>query len=153
MATENADLKYNDPEDYVPYPVVDICGNVLRDVKYIIELKGVHPILIGKGKIPYIWLRSPSRDFLKWNYMVERSTAVHPAVNISRPGPGRMSVLISGKNVLDIVKYEQDSIQISSIDLRPIGLNVFGSGDTLQVGGMEFTKNEMQNGRAFIALG
>jgi hypothetical protein len=149
MATETSD----DPEDYVPYPVVDICGNILRNVKYVIELKGVHPILIGKGKIPYIWLRFPSRDFLKWNYIVERRTAVNPAVNINQASAGRMSVSLHGKNVLDIVKYDEDSIQISSIDLRPIGLNVFGGGDTLQVGGTKFTKTQMQNGNTFIALG
>jgi hypothetical protein len=153
MVPEPADLDYKEPEDYVPYGVVDICGNVLRNVRYIIELKSVHPFLIGKGKIPYIWLSSPSKDFSKWNFIVERSAAVHPAVNISQPSQGRMKVSVAGNCLLDIAKYEEDFIQISSIDLQPIGLNVVGSGETLKVGNMIFTKNQMSNSRTFIALG
>ncbi|MGP8027013.1 MAG: hypothetical protein ACLPJJ_09930 [Acidocella sp.] len=154
MALNTTPVDPNDPEDYIPYGQMDLCGNTLENIRYIVELKGVHPVLIGKGKFPYIWLSTAaSPDFSRWSSLVVRSTAVHPAARVTKTGQASMMVSLYGKEVLSISDFQNDSVKINSIDLRPIGLNIFGSATELQAGGNTFSGNRMRGGRAFLALG
>jgi hypothetical protein len=145
------------PEDYVPYKNVSLCGNMLMNVRFLVEIrKTLHPFLIGKGKIPYIWVSAPTapgQQVQQWSRIIERSTAKVPSVDIEvRASEGMMGIRINGKTLLSVSKFDEDSITVSEIDLRLIGLTLFGSNNQLTVGNSQYTSSALMGFRAFLVI-
>ncbi len=48
------------PPGYEPFQYLDVCGNLLENVKVIFEIANVVPLLVGRGEqFPKIWLALP----------------------------------------------------------------------------------------------
>jgi hypothetical protein len=135
--------------DYLPYRRLVFCGNELENVRVPLLLKG-HPVLLvgSGGQQPRIWLGFPLPDG-RWGRLVEDNgtadqsapeTALTP-VKVYRQQDS-VEVLVGN---LPIVKAQQESpilARVQFIDLRPLGLNIFGSAATgLSVGSANFSQN------------
>jgi hypothetical protein len=143
------------PYDYQPFEEVDLCGNILRDVRFLIRLKDQHPLLIGKGTVPYVWLYAPtSADLNRWSLVVERNTALSPPfrVTVDRMPTTSVRVFGFGKQMLLVVNESPEKIVIPQIDLTPIGINVVGHQGELRVGGKNLVGNTMAGVETFIGL-
>ena len=144
------------PDDYVPYDRIDLCGNQLIGVKYIIEVRNSHPLLIGRAKFPYIWMSAPTapnQDVRHWQRIVERSTARIPVIDIDVKMDRRtMAVRLTGQTLLVISEFEDNFVAVSEVDLRPIGLMFYGSNGRLYLGTTQFVNNNMHGGNSFLAV-
>lgn len=129
------------PDGYVPYKRITVCSNELVGGGHIFAVGDVLPLLIGVGPKPLIWLQavaSPnSKEFVT---IVDASISTHPAVRVSESGR-RVTVTVGGAPVLAVEAISSESAVVSELDLRPIGLNVYGSSSKLHVGGMQISRS------------
>jgi hypothetical protein len=145
------------PEDYIPYRSVVLCSNTIINLQFLLEVRGFHPFLIGRGVFPYVWMSAPSapeQGVENWPRVVERSTAKFPVIKIQHSRLTRsLSISINGMRVLQIASYSDDEVVVDQIDLRPLGLLIFGDTAKLTAGGSSYSSNRIEGGRSFLAIG
>jgi hypothetical protein len=147
------------PEDYLPFSKIIICSNAFIGGKYIIEVNINVPLLIGKGILPLVWLSIPLSDN-KWSYIIERNISHHPNI-IVELSTEKHSVIIkiregkikTDKVIINIYKETEDSIIIKQIDLRPMGLDIYGNEDGLNVGTNIIKNSNFLNVNTMIGIG
>lgn len=141
------------PAGYTPYQSINFCSNEIVGGGHIFAMGKVLPLLIGTGPKPKIWLQaiaSPnSKQFIT---IVDASTATHPSVRVTEQG-GKVIVIISGKTVLAVEATSTQKAIVSELDLRPIGLNVYGNSSMLHLGGMQLSKNTFSGVGTAFGLG
>lgn len=156
MMADSASLGTTDiPSDYEPFEHVELCGNHLQNVRFLVSLKEQHPLLIGKGIVPYIWLYAPgSADLSRWTLVVERNTTLSPPfrVAVDRLPQTRVRLFGFNRQMLDIEGLAPDRIAITQIDLTPIGINVVGGPEGLRVGTGTLVGRSMVGVGTFIGL-
>jgi hypothetical protein len=143
------------PYDYEPFEHIDLCGNHLQNVRFLVRLKEQHPLLIGKGIVPYIWLYAPgSADLSRWTLVVERNTSLSPPfrVAVDRLPQTRVRLFGFDRPMLEIAGLAPDRIAIYQIDLTPIGINLIGDREGLQVGADTLAGTSMAGVETFIGL-
>lgn len=141
------------PDSYVPYESLTICSNTIKGGGNLVAVSEVIPLLIGKGDTPQIWLlalaNAQKNEFVS---IVEKSISKHPAVKVYEDAEF-LNVMISGEVVLSVRQDSESSATVTVLDLRPLGLNMYGNENTLNVGGGTFSKNSMSGGGTLIGLG
>jgi hypothetical protein len=147
------------PEDYIPFSKIIICSNSFIDGEYIIKVNMHVPLLIGKGIMPLVWLSIPLPND-KFSYIVERNISHHPKIIVELSNDKRsVNIKISedkyktDKVVINIFKETDDSIIIKQIDLRPIGLDIYGNEDGLNVGTNVIKNSNFLNVNTMIGIG
>src|ERR1700733_8057565 len=144
------------PAEYVPYETVVLCGNTLRAVNLPFQVGTHPPLLIGRGadRHPSIWLSAPDAKSGVWVELVSANTvigsSVLPAqrVMVVLDAMLPQTVIILGSVVVVNAVGSEDgtSVNIPTIDLRPVGLNISGNEiDGLNFGGNVFKANTMIN--------
>lgn len=141
------------PENYQPYDSLTVCSNTLLGGGHIMAVGEVLPIVIGKGTKPQVWLQAMSSpDSKEFVSIIESSISNHPAVEVIEQ-EGAIVVNIQGSKVL-VVKADTDtSAIVTQLDLRPIGLNLFGNESALTAGGTTLSHNTMAGGAILIGFG
>ncbi len=141
----------NLPKSFTPYNSLTICSNTLIEGGYIITVGEVLPLIIGKGNKPQIWIQAlknaKTKEFI---LIVENSVSQHPAVKVLEVDDS-IVVSIQGIDILSIKQKNDDFAVVDSMDLRPIGLNLYGNSSSLSVGDSKFSGNTMQGGGVLIA--
>lgn len=144
------------PIDYVPYENVSFCGNTLVNTRFIFEIRGSHPLLVGKGLFPYVWINAPSKPnqmISEWERIVERSTAKFSLVQVNNDFLGKkLSITVNGITMLNISNFTSDSVIIDEIDLRPIGISMFGSSSKLEISGNSYMRNTATDCNSLISI-
>ncbi len=146
------------PPNFIPYDKLIICDNELIYCKALIKHKDFYPILIGKGIYPKIWIYSKYRKYtiIKNVPIVEQS--------ISRIRELKLDIdsdkhIISIKNIgsenntILRMSYFEDLVNIDTIDLRPIGYDIYGTTEKgLTAGGNTYKGNKMENLEAMFII-
>jgi len=110
------------------------------------------PVLIGKGQPLRVWLqvRKESQE-APFEPVVEASVPRYPSIRVEG---SKCGVTVSmGEKVLLQVREDGGKAIVDSIDLRPLGLLLYGDSSRMMVGGMRFAGGSFSGGKAFIALG
>lgn len=155
MALKIKRVTIKTPPDYTPFQKVNICGNRLENIPYILDVGGNYPILIGRGVIPYVWIYAPQDPTgQRWTAVVERSSGIFPGITVENPQDRYTKTIVKmdEKVLIEIIKKSDEEIEIPFIDLRPISLNIHGNREGLNVGGNKLTRNVMSGGNSFIAM-
>jgi len=142
------------PIGFTPCNKVELCSNTILGGCQLFLLGNAVPLLVGAGgQAPRIWLQAISdpdtRDFLP---VVQDSRSVHPAVNVNIDG-GSILILVDRHTVLDAESIGESDVLIKEIDLRPLGLNVYGNQSGLKLGGMQLSNNTMSGVEVAFSLG
>mgnify|MGYP003386740888 CR=1 FL=1 len=143
----------NLPKSYLPYEKLTVCSNTLIGGGHIVAVGDTLPLIIGKGEKPQIWLQAignpETKEFVS---IVENSVSKHPIVEVKEIS-GSVVVSIKGKPILSVRAASENSAVVESIDLRSIGLNLYGNSSSMNVGGGTFSGNTMSGGGTLIGLG
>lgn len=143
----------NLPKSYQPYENLTVCSNTLIGGGHIVAVGDALPLIIGKGEKPQIWLQAISDpDKQEFVSIVENSVSKHPVVEVKEVS-GSVVVSIQGKVVLSVKPLSENNAVVESMDLRPIGLNMFGDSSSMNVSGGTFSGNSMSGGGVLIGLG
>ena len=130
------------PKSYTPYQNLTVCSNTLIGGGNLIAIGEILPLLVGSGEeSPKVWLQAPNQPNGK-NYipLVTASVATHPNINIITNNQS-LSISIFETIIIHITQINSESAIIDQLDLRQIGLNIYGDSNSLVAGGSTFSHN------------
>src|SRR5690606_41913461 len=125
-------------------------------VVHILIVRHENPVLLlGTGSYPLVWLAAPIEPGARrWGYIVKESKSVNPAVNVHVDKRQKsVHIRIEGKTVLSAQANSSSKATVSQLDLRPIGLAVYGDRRGLHAGGMRLAPNTSENVHTAFAFG
>jgi len=143
---------YDLPKNYKAYGQLEVCSNTLKGGGVLAVVGDVPPLLFGQGDRPMVWLQAPT-DFTGKNFitLVEASVSSHPSVNVVALGHG-VKVLVANDEILSIVQMDNNKAIIDHLDLRPIGFNIVGDEEGLQIGGASFATSTFSGIGSLVSL-
>jgi hypothetical protein len=145
--------KENLPKSYSPYETLVVCSNTLSGGGHILAIGDALPVLVGKGEKPQVWLQALSNpDKNEFVTIVEASISKHPAVKVLEEN-GAINIHVGGTNVLSVRVLSENSAEVFLLDLRPLGINLYGSNSELKVGNSTFSGNSFAGGGTMIGFG
>ncbi len=144
----------NIPSDYKAFQTLTICSNKVLGGGFPFSLGEGLPLLVGNGPSPVIWIQAVKNVSTKeLILLVDRNVPTVKGVEVNKPEEGVIEVFNVGKKILRVKKTGIDSAVISFLDLRPLGLNITGNQDGLNISGSSFSRNTFQGSGVFIGLG
>lgn len=141
--------------DFTPYDKVIIGSNVVS-CKYLINIKDFHPIIIGKGDIPHIWLYVMTQGNII--SLVDDNKESFDKVKVSIDKTKKeVSVVLKNNPVAEFVIISADFanqgvFNIRKMDLTPIGLSVISDEKELVIGNNHLSGNVVIGADSFISL-
>lgn len=153
-ATTPAILKPQLPDRYQPFPTLVLCSNVLVNVAIPMQVNGYPAFLVGRGPRPLVWLAAPvSMGDQERTFIVRESVSHNPAVAVvTVPEDPQTEVVVGGVRAL-VVRGAGDTAEIDQIDLRPVGLDVWGDKAALHIGGATLRNNTIVGAAIAFAIG
>ncbi|WP_108721728.1 hypothetical protein [Vibrio coralliirubri] len=143
----------NLPSSYQPYEKLTICSNSLIGGGHLVELAGALPLIIGYGEKPQVWLQAISNpEKMEFVSIVENSVSKFPAVEVKEID-GSIIITIQGKQVLKVRNVSNSEAVVENMDLRPIGLNLYGDAKNMHMPNGSFSGNSMSGGGVLLGLG
>lgn len=142
------------PEEYYPFEELIICGNQFIRGQVPIRIKGKIPFLIGKGNVPLIWLNAPvTKDGHNWQEVIVKNESFNKKINVMI-SKDTVSILTKGKTftIIKVNKISDDLAEIIVLDLRPLGLSIYGDSTGLHIGTLSFTNNIFEGVHTMIAM-
>jgi hypothetical protein len=147
--------KLNLPKDYVPFGELILCSNSFINGFVPIEISGHIPFLIGNGEYPTIWISKPaSKDGSIWKDVVIQNKTPDNNISIIFSEKEKLVNISIGSIILiQAKKISNDKAEVMNIDLRPLGLNIYGDIHGLYVATNLFSNNSFSNVYTMMALG
>jgi len=145
--------KNNLPKSYVPYETLVVCSNTLSGGGHIVAAGEILPVLVGKGEKPQVWLQAllnPEKN--EFITIVEASISKHQAVKVIEENCV-ININVGGTDVLSVQVTGENSAEVFMLDLRPLGINLFGNKSELKVGNSTFSGNSFSGGGTMIGFG
>lgn len=141
------------PKEYFRISTKIICSNTLIDCEAIAAVKGIPPILIGNGTVPIIWLRAFDQQG-KSLELVRANKSRNPHISSTEDIFNKTTIVSIGSLIIAHSQMTNESTCIvRTLDLRPIGINMFGNEKELNLGGSSFVNNTFQGATYAIGLG
>ncbi len=141
------------PADYTPYGKLIVCSNLLINVVTPFSIDGNIPLLVGNGIKPLIWLNMPSKMVTgSWQPLVSANRSLHHEITIST-SETKVNIIVKGSPVVKVVSRSDDTAEIEQLDLRPIGLAIYGGTDCLYIGTNQLRNNKFENVKVMVGIG
>jgi hypothetical protein len=149
---------HNLPLNYTPYKELILCGNTLRDVRVPIMVNQFPVFLLGSNQNSQklmVWLAAPlNKDATQWRFVVEGGENTSPQILLVPEHSAHiLKVYVGSTLILDAEQMTPDKAIVRILDLRPIGLSIFGDQTTLHVASQTLTHNTFVNSNTMIAIG
>ncbi|MFK3858323.1 hypothetical protein [Pseudoalteromonas rhizosphaerae] len=140
------------PDEFKPLYELNICSNKLKGGANLLAIGEVIPLLIGKGKIPQVWLLAIS-DTSSDNFVpiVVQNVSKFSSIKVNeRKG----EVIVSGPEgtIVAVKNTGNSSATVSNLNLSSLGISIYGKNGVLHVGSSTFSKNSITGGGALIGL-
>lgn len=147
------DRAWNKPTDAEAYRDVILCGNRISSAA-IFQLKsGIEPLMIGRGTVPRVWISAPlDESRTEWGFVINDGVSLHPAFKVIK---SHRSVTIHAGATLIFAAREISPVEVvvTALDLRPVGLNIFGDQQALHIGSAEISGSSIIGGAAAFGIG
>jgi hypothetical protein len=138
------------PKGFVQIQNLEVCSNNLINSFSLIGINDFPPFLIGKGYAPLIWLYIKDQKG-NWQLLVEANKTFHPDIRVLKEYKST-KVMINQQIIVDSLMTDDNSCVVSELDLRPIGLNIFGDNNGLTIGGNRFTDNTVYGSKYLVGF-
>lgn len=143
------------PEDYYQLDVLEICSNKIIGGGFPFSIKSVLPIIIGGGNRPQVWLQTLKN--VKDNsglVLVDNNISKMKDIFVFEDNESEnLEIYRNKEKLLKVKLLDKSKARISFLDLRPIGLNIYGNPIELNIGGSKFSNNTIEGVGVFIQLG
>ena len=152
---KNHNINHPIPASYTPYEAISFCGNTFKNLKYIIDDNGLIPILIGKGDFPRIWLYAKNND--NPIALVKDSISVIPQIKVAilqKNKTLKVEILNSQNSYISILEIDfgDNKVSVNKLDLRPVGYNMFGDTNSLNIGGNQYSQNIFEGMQTLVKI-
>jgi len=135
----------------IPFSEIMFCGSRVYETGKLIECKGIEPLVIANGIKPRIWLTV----FLENGdtfFLVDDSKPKHESVKVDI-SLNSVDITVDGHRILSGRKTKNDSFTVDHLDLRSLGLHVYGDNESIYVSGMQISSTTTKNCGCLISLG
>lgn len=150
-------------ENQSEYDTVVFCSNIVKNTPYLIERSipveeikvKWHPIVLRKGVKPRLWLSALTNQNGQTAYinLIKDSEPCHPEIGMENTEHGFQVTLKSTSEVLvEAGDHSESSIEILTLNLRPIGLNIYGDYKELKIGSNSFARGYIENANAYVGI-
>ena len=142
------EIKPSIPENFKNYEELLLSGNMLLDVKTIVDDKGFIPLLIRKDENnqPLIWLKTKSKNEVI--DLVDGNKSLINVIDVNLyKNKKSMDVVLNDngeKYLLLEIDFKNNIPNITNIDLRQLGYNIYGDEESLNIGTLEIKNNTYQ---------
>jgi hypothetical protein len=141
----------NLPNNYKPYDKLIVCSNRLNGAGYLVRIGKALPVLLGQGDKPMVWLQAPvDPAATSFTTIVEASLSKTPSVRIFED-EGALIVSVGGTVILK-VRNDGTSAIVDELDLRPIGIRLWGDSKKLTAAGVTISDSSFGSG-TLVAFG
>ena len=142
------------PEDFENYNELIFCSNYIKNYKKIITIKeyNYEPLIIKKGEdgSPLVFIKG---------YIPEEDRYI-PIISGNKVEDDRLKFFSSPTGcilnyittILEVVKNERDIMEVTRLDLRPLGFNIYGDTKSLNLGGNALNRGSITDTETFISV-
>ncbi|MDO7193169.1 hypothetical protein Q5M49_05645 [Acinetobacter nosocomialis] len=150
---EGLDTSY---KDHLKYKEVFICSNRLLNTEYIFQSQeGWAPLVIRKSRKnePLVWLSTKLPEDDKYIEIIRKNSIVFEPtrVNIQVSKYG-FCITFDNKIICEAGDGSDNSIEVFQLDLRPLGLNIYGDYSVLNFGNSKMSRNTSSNSKAMFGI-
>lgn len=144
----------NNIVQFVPYERIIIGGNEIS-CRYLININGGFPIIIGGGDMPHVWLYTLIDG--RWIELVKDNKKVFHKMRVTIDAVKKeYTIVLEEKRNSDVILSasfkEKDVFCIRKMNLFPIGISVSANDRELVVGTNRISGNVIKGVESFIAL-
>jgi hypothetical protein len=145
------------PEGYIPFEELVICSNQFINGRVPFQLEGEIPFLVGKGPVPLVWLSVPvttvTKDGKIWKEVVAANKSASQKIAIiSSEEDVSVTVKLDAQILMHVKKLSDQKAEITSLDLRPLGLNVYGDTNGLYIASSLLSHNVFRNVHTMVSM-
>ncbi|MCG3734480.1 hypothetical protein [Vibrio cincinnatiensis] len=141
------------PLQFKPFKELEIAKNKLIDGIALITVNEFIPFLIGSNEQPEVWINIPSDPKgEQWQPLVRKNRSLHNAVIVSATD-SMVTVNTPDGIVLEVARKSKNAAEITKLDLRPFGINVFLKGEALSVMNNSLSGNSIIGAKVMIGIG
>lgn len=141
------------PPEYIAFQELVICGNRFINGTVPIEVETTPVLLIGQGEPPLVWISVPGKQRLKPFALVVNNQSRESKISVFWKTNSTVIFFKSSITMLYVTKESDEKAIVPTLDLRPIGLSIFGNEDSLTVANTVLENNTFKNIRAMIRIG
>lgn len=141
------------PVGFKPYTTLVCAGNKLINGVAFIAVNHNIPLLIGKAATPEVWIDIPVNiSGEKWQPLVRKNRSLHTDVLVDVTD-NKVTVNTPDGIVVEVVTNGENIAEISKLDLRPFGINLFLKDSVLNVMTNKVYGNTVQGAKIMIGVG
>nr|WP_240493006.1 hypothetical protein [Vibrio parahaemolyticus] len=140
------------------YRELVVCSNTLVNTKHILSAdSGWHPLVIRKGIKPRVWLsikiqeNSDASKDSGYLELISDSQVKHSAVELTSTKYG-FQITINDQIIVEAGNHTDEALEVIKLDLRPLGLNIYGDHTSLSVGNNSMSRNTSVNGHSMFGI-
>lgn len=139
------------PDNVIKLKELTICSNKLIGGGDLIRIGNYVPLVIGNGKSPKIWLNVEIKN--KLFTLIKNNISLNNQVIIIENNQERSTIIkIENKIILSCKLLADYMCVVDQMDLRPIGLNIFGDSENLEIGNSNLSKNTIDSASFLISM-
>lgn len=146
----------NIPKEYEPYEELEFLSNRAKNYRLLIKAGGFSPILIGKGEHPLVWIaQRDQKDPEKWVYVIYANKSFHPEINVKvkkKKVEIELKLKLEQTIMVSLEEVSSKKAKLLKLDLRPIGLNIYGDESKMMIGTHTLEGNVFENVSNVIAI-
>lgn len=144
--------KINYPQNIQKLDELTICSNTINGGGDLIQIQDYIPLIIGSGIVPVIWLNIKIDE--KIIQLVSANRSYNRQLDIKENFFNK-SIKISVNNTIILFAKMENELTciVDKIDFRPIGLNIFGDANKLDIAGNTLSRNNISGAKFLIAMG
>ncbi|MDH5903457.1 hypothetical protein L8S00_08600 [Vibrio splendidus] len=156
--------KYDELDSsYVEYDIYDeliLCSNRLLNTNYMFRSSdNWSPIVVRKsnqdGNMPSVWLstRIESEGDYRYVELVKNNEQVFFGNNFEfEVTENGFYIAIDSTVICEAGDVQDNSIEIFKLDLRPLGLNIYGEHNKLTIGGNQMSRNTVSKSDSMFGI-
>lgn len=139
------------PRTAVPYGTLDLCSNVVEGTPLSLTRAGEPVLIIGKGDVPSVGIAAPVPDGAGTRFIVEANVPRAPGVRVAvLDTTHEVIVSVGDTPVFRCRDTGDNSASVPLLDLRPLGLQLWGDEHCLYLGPVTMVRNRFRgSGIAF----
>ncbi len=143
----------NLPSLYQPFKEIEIGTNHLIDGVVLFSLNDNVPLLIGVNGSPRIWISIPADlQGKSWQALVRNNKSLHPKVTVKVTN-SLVEVDTPDGIVLKVHKENERLVKVQQINLRPFGINIYGTEKILTVMNNNLSGNMFVGTKVMVGIG
>lgn len=143
------------PKEYIAFEELEICSNQFINGKVPIEVHKNAILLIGRGKQPLIWLSGlVAKEGKKFQEIVDKNHSLNKSVDVKvSPENNSTVVKVGDITIVEATKVLEQKAIVLKMDLRPVGLDIYGDANGLCVATNKLIGNIFTNVHTMVGIG